>query len=59
KLALGKFKLGVRYDLEGLFIKRFNSELALRLGEDWGLSLKGEYDLLTGRLTRFQYGLVR
>ncbi|MFQ6117809.1 MAG: hypothetical protein ACE5LQ_06035, partial [Candidatus Bipolaricaulia bacterium] len=59
KLTLGRFRLGLRYDLNRLSPKRLNSELSFELGEDWALSLAGEYDLSTGRLTTFQYGLVR
>jgi lipopolysaccharide export system permease protein len=59
KLAAGQFKLGLRYDLNKLALKRVNAELALGLTKDWKASFKGEYDLGLGRLTTFQYGLVR
>ncbi|MGQ9477503.1 MAG: LptF/LptG family permease [Candidatus Bipolaricaulia bacterium] len=59
RLLVGQFKLGLRYDLNELRLKRVNTELALRLTEDWAASFKGEYDLGLGRLTTFQYGLVR
>jgi hypothetical protein len=59
KLTLGRFKLGLRSDLNRLALKRLNSELSFELGEDWALSLAGEYDLPTQRLMTFQYGIVR
>lgn len=59
KLVAGQFKLGLRYDPNRLALERVNAELALRLTEDWTASFKGEYDLGSGRLTAFQYGLVR
>ena len=59
KLALGKFKLGLRYDLNKFSLRRLSSELFLKLGEDWALSLAGEFDLPVQRLVTFQYGLVR
>lgn len=59
KLALERLKLGLRYDLNSLLLKRVNAEISLELGEDWRLSLAGEYDLGTGQLTAFQYGIVR
>ena len=59
KLALQDLKLGLRFDLNGLSLKRLSGELSLELGEDWALSLAGEYDLPGQRLVTFQYGLVR
>ncbi|MCR4404216.1 MAG: LptF/LptG family permease [Candidatus Acetothermia bacterium] len=59
KLALERFKIGLRYDLNSLLLKRINSEVSLELGEDWRLALAGEYDLGTGQLGAFQYGVVR
>lgn len=59
KLALERFKLGLRYDPNRLFLERLNAEASLQLGEDWRLSFAGEYDFETRRFTALQYGIMR
>ena len=64
KLSLGRLRLGLRYDLNRLSPKRANAELSWswefgKEGEEWRLSLAGEYDFGLGTLSTFRYELVR
>ncbi len=58
KLSWGVHRVGVNVDLNRFFLRRFNLETSWQWGE-WELSLKGEYDLPTQRVTALQLGIIK
>jgi hypothetical protein len=59
KFAMDRFRLGASVDLHRLSFQRINAETDLALGEQWELSLKGEYDFYLKRFSAWQFGLIR
>jgi hypothetical protein len=58
KLTVGNLRIGLRYDLNYLWLERINTEVSFERG-DWELLFKGEYDFMGRSFTAFQYGVIR
>ncbi len=60
KSKIGKaFDIGLIYDLNRGYLTKTNMEIGFNMGEDWSISLNGEYDFAHREWDKFQYGLVR
>lgn len=59
KVDLGpRWRAGLRFDPNTLSLERINAESSWEFG-NWELQAGSEYDLTAGRLSAFQFGIVR
>ncbi len=59
KVRWGTHGVGINFDLNRLYLRRFNLETSWQWGADWEFSVKGEYDMPTQRLTALQLGVIK